>query len=199
MNFYQIFLPIASAAYFLLVFVLRSVVLWKTTGVNPLVFSQSEKAHDYIGNIYKFVVAGIWVSILLFSFAPDQYEYLLPIWYLDIEGLKWFGVISTLGSFLFTSVAQYQMSKSWRIGIDYDEVTDLVQAGLFKHTRNPIFLGVITTYVGTFLITPNALSLMLLLVIYTTIQIQVRMEEEYLLSVHGANYTRYMKAVSRWF
>ena len=198
MTFYQIFLPIATLLYLLLVFVLRSVIVWKQTGVNPFVFGNTEKTHDYIGRVYKVMVFGTWISIGLYSFYTPWYSYLMPVDYLEFEGLKTTGLILLIISFLWTSVAQYQMSKSWRIGIDYEEKTDLISHGLFKYSRNPIFLGVLISYLGTFLIIPNILSFSILLVTFVTIQTQVRLEEEYLESVQGNEYLNYKKDVRRW-
>ncbi len=198
MSFYQIFLPIATLLYLLLVFVLRSVILWKQTGVNPLVFGNTEKAHDFIGRVYKLMVLFTWVSIGLYSFFPTFYDYLKPIDYLENEQVRFSGLILLLISFLWTSVAQYQMSKSWRIGIDYEEKTELINSGLFKYSRNPIFLGVLLSYLGTFLIIPNILSFSIMLVTFVTIQTQVRLEEEYLESVQGQEYLDYKKKVRRW-
>ncbi|MFY0654377.1 MAG: DUF1295 domain-containing protein [Cyclobacteriaceae bacterium] len=198
MNFYQIFLPIATLAYLLLVFVLRSVILWKQTGVNPFVFGNTEKAHDYIGRVYKLMVLLTWVSIGIFSFYPTWYPYLMPVGYLNIEWLRTSGLILLIMSFLWTCLAQYQMSKSWRIGIDYNEKTELISNGLFKYSRNPIFLGVLISYLGTFMIIPNILSFSILLVTFVTIQTQVRLEEEYLEDVQGQHYLDYKLLVRRW-
>ena len=198
MGFYQLFLPIATLLYLLLVFVLRSLILWKQTGVNPFVFGNTDKAHDYIGRIYKVMVLFTWVSIGLYSFYPKGYHYLMPIHYLEIDSLKIAGLILFIISFSWTSIAQYQMSKSWRIGIDYEEKTDLISHGLFRYSRNPIFLGVLISYLGTFLIIPNILSFSVLLVTFVTIQTQVRLEEEYLESIQGDKYLNYKKDVRRW-
>jgi protein-S-isoprenylcysteine O-methyltransferase Ste14 len=177
---------------------LRSVVLWKKTGVNPFVFGNTDKAHDYIGRVYKMMVLSTWISIGLYSFFPDQYKYLMPINYLDYELLRIAGFILLVSSFLWTSIAQYQMSKSWRIGIDYEEKTELVSHGLFNLSRNPVFLGVLISYLGTFLIIPNMLSFSILFITFVTIQTQVRLEEEYLESVQGQEYLNYKKRVNRW-
>lgn len=198
MNFYQIFLPIATLLYLLLVFVLRSVILWKQTGVNPFVFGNTDKAHDYIGRVYKVMVLGTWISIGFYSFFSKGYQYLKPITYLENESLRVTGLILLIFSFLWTSIAQYQMSKSWRIGIDYNEKTELVSNGLFRYSRNPIFLGVLVSYLGTFLIIPNILSFSILLVTFVTIQTQVRLEEEYLESVQEQDYLEYKSKVRRW-
>ncbi len=197
MNFYQIFLPIATLLYLLLVFVLRSVILWKQTGVNPFVFGNTEKAHDYIGRVYKVMVLFTWISIGYYSFFPNWYQYLMPIDYLEFEGLQITGLVLLIISFLWTSIAQYQMSSSWRIGIDYNETTELISNGLFKYSRNPIFLGVLISYLGTFLIIPNILSFSILIVTFVTIQMQVRLEEEYLEAVQGQDLD-YKSKVLRW-
>ena len=101
-------------------------------------------------------------------------------------------------SILWISIAEYQMAASWRIGIDYNETTELVSRGLFKVSRNPVFLGVFVSYIGMFLIMPNALSFAIMLLMVVSIQVQVRLEEEYLLAVHGDAYREYKKKVRRW-
>lgn len=198
MSFYQIFLPTATLLFLLLVFVLRSIIVWKQTGVNPFVFGKSDNAHDYIGLVYKIMTLLTWVSITLFSFIPSQYDFLNPIKYLVTESAQIVGVTIFLVAFTWTAIAQFQMSKSWRIGIDYEEKTELVSSGLFNYSRNPIFLGILLSYLGTFLIAPNTLSFAVLLVIFFIIQTQVRLEEEYLGKVQGQSYLEYKKNVRRW-
>lgn len=198
MNIYQIFLPTATLLFLLLVFVLRSVIVWKQTGINPFVFGKSDNAHDYIGLVYKIMTLLTWVSITLFSFIPSQYDFLNPIKYLVTESAQIVGVTIFLVAFTWTAIAQFQMSKSWRIGIDYEEKTELVSSGLFNYSRNPIFLGILLSYLGTFLIAPNTLSFAVLLVIFFIIQTQVRLEEEYLGKVQGQSYLDYKKNVRRW-
>jgi protein-S-isoprenylcysteine O-methyltransferase Ste14 len=90
------------------------------------------------------------------------------------------------------------MQTSWRIGIDEDVRTDLVQRGLFKISRNPIFLGIRMMLVGLFLVLPNAVMLVIWVVGEMLIQIQVRLEEEFLTRIHGDHYRTYQQQVRRW-
>jgi protein-S-isoprenylcysteine O-methyltransferase Ste14 len=90
------------------------------------------------------------------------------------------------------------MAKSWRIGINYEEKTELVTNGVFKFSRNPVFLGILISYIGTFLIIPNAITFTVLILTYVTLQFQIRLEEEYLVGSHGTNYEDYKKRVRRW-
>lgn len=198
MNFYQIALPIFTVIFLLQVFVIRSLVLWKKTGKNPFMFSKSDGAHDYAGKVYKLMVVGTWISIAMFSFFDSYYKYLLPIWYLDMEWLRISGVGFVLLAFVWIIVAQFQMKNSWRIGIDYNDKTELIDSGLFQISRNPIFLGVIVSYIGTFLIIPNLLSFCIMVLTIVILQVQVRLEEEFLIKIHGDEYNVYKNKVRRW-
>ena len=51
---------------------------------------------------------------------------------------------------------------------------------------------------GVFLIIPNAVTLIILITGELLIQIQVRLEEEFLTRAHGQAYLAYQKQVRRW-
>ncbi len=55
------------------------------------------------------------------------------------------------------------------------------------------------TLFGLFLVIPNALTLLTLVLGVVLIQIQVRLEEEFLAKSHGAEYTEYRRRIRRWF
>jgi protein-S-isoprenylcysteine O-methyltransferase Ste14 len=90
------------------------------------------------------------------------------------------------------------MKDSWRIGIDEENETDLITKGLFRYSRNPIFLGVILSNLGLFLIIPNMGTLLVLTLSYFSIQIQIRLEEDFLKKQFGTDYLIYCKSVRRW-
>jgi protein-S-isoprenylcysteine O-methyltransferase Ste14 len=54
------------------------------------------------------------------------------------------------------------------------------------------------TLFGLFLVIPNAVTLLIFVLIVVLINIQVRLEEEYLKSSHGEDYVRYQRTVARW-
>jgi protein-S-isoprenylcysteine O-methyltransferase Ste14 len=193
------FLPLYLFAYLCAAFFWRSYRVWKRTGVNPVVFKGSDDAHDFIGRVFKFVFALVIVVVLAYSFFPEIYSYAMPIAWLEHYWLRSLGVIFLLLSFGWTVLAQAQMGESWRIGIDQEHPTDLVQNGVFNYSRNPIFLGMMVTLVGLFVVIPNALTLVALVVGVVLIQIQVRLEEEFLVRSHGQEYSEYRRRVRRWF
>jgi protein-S-isoprenylcysteine O-methyltransferase Ste14 len=193
------FLPLYLFAYFCAAFFWRSFMVWKRTGVNPIVFKGSDDAHDLIGRVFKLLFALIVAVVLVYSFWPSVYVYFMPIEWLEYSWLRLTGIVLLLSSLAWTVIAQAQMGESWRIGIDQTHRTNLVQRGVFSHSRNPIFLGMIVTLFGLFLVIPNALTLLTLALGVVLIQIQVRLEEEFLAKSHGDEYTEYRRRVRRWF
>ena len=194
----KFFLPAYLVAYFFAAFFWRSFVVWKRTGVNPLVFKGSDNAHDYIGRVFKLLFAAVVAAVAVYSLSEHLYEYLTPIDWLERPWLRWAGVALLLVSLAWTVVAQAQMGESWRIGIDEERATPLVRKGVFVLSRNPIFLGMISTLLGLFLLIPNAVTLVVLGLGVVLIQIQVRLEEEFLSIAHGRDYGEYRRDVRRW-
>jgi len=101
-------------------------------------------------------------------------------------------------AFLIIFFAQRNMANEWRIGIDNENKVNLITNGMFGISRNPIFLGVITVFIGLFLIIPNVVTAIFLVSGVLVIQVQVRLEEEFLLSTLGDEYKDYMNKVNRW-
>src|SRR5688572_14664094 len=92
------FLPAYLIAYFLAAFFWRSFVVWKRTGVNPLVFKGSDNAHDYIGRVFKLLFAVIVVAVIVYCASESLYRYLTPITWLERQSLKAGGVVLLLAS-----------------------------------------------------------------------------------------------------
>jgi protein-S-isoprenylcysteine O-methyltransferase Ste14 len=191
-------LPIYVVAYIIAAFFWRSYAVRRRTGVNPVVFKGSDSAHDFVGRLFKALFAVIVTVVVIYAFIPSAYQYLMPIHSLERPWLRLTGFILLLVSLLWTVVAQAQMGNSWRIGIDTEHTTKLVQTGVFRLSRNPIFVGMIVTLFGLFLVIPTVGTLITLLIGVIVIGIQVRLEEEYLTKAHGDEYLQYHRRVRRW-
>lgn len=185
--------------YFTTAFILPSYRVWKATGIVPITFRGADNAHDYIGKIFKFVMLGLAIVITVNAIVPGADQFLLRLSWLDHPYVQLTGFVVLLFSLLWTITAQLQMGNSWRIGIDSKTPTILVSTGLFGVSRNPIFLGMILTLIGIVLALPNAFTLLVLVLGFVLIQIQVRLEEEFLKTAHGEHYEEYMKNTRRWF
>lgn len=195
--FLKIYLPVYLLIYLAVAFILPSFRTWKQTGINPVTFGKEDTAHNYIGFIMKLLIALLFFMTLVYSLSHKLYNYLLPVWYLENQFVVIAGLAIIHVALIWIMIAQFQMSNSWRIGIDEENKTQLVTKGIFSISRNPIFFGMIGTVLGLFLILPNALSFFLTLTSYFIIQIQIRLEEEFLERQHGEAYKNYKSKTRR--
>ncbi|WP_425077862.1 methyltransferase family protein [Psychroserpens sp. S379A] len=184
--------------YFLLVFVLRSILLWRKTGINSLTFKKTDNAHDYNGKVFIFITIFELVVVGIYAFKNEWYEYLLPIWYLENPFLQKIGWTLLVISLIVVWISQSQMANSWRIGIDENNKTKLVTNGMFSISRNPIFLGIMIANIGLFLVIPNTFTLLITSLSTLSMNTQIRLEEEFLKREFGNEYIQYAEKVRRW-
>lgn len=184
--------------YFLLVFVLRSFLLWKKTNVNPLTFNKGDDTHGYNGKVFGIISIIELIIVSIYAFIPSWHKFLLPFWYLENEYLVYVGWVLLIVSLLFVWFAQGNMRESWRIGIDEENKTELITSGFFSFSRNPIFLGIMLANFGLFLVLPNAFTLLIISLSTISINTQIRLEEEFLKKEFGNQYTQYQSKVNRW-
>lgn len=168
------------------------------TGENAFVVPRDDSAQGFIGRIFILLFMLVFVALAVHALFEEWEAYLLPARFLEKPGIFWAGMALLHGSLLLIVVAQVQMSRSWRVGFDENQRTELVTSGLFGYSRNPVFVGMLATMAGLFLVLPNALTLLAAVMAWVVLQIQVRMEEAFLGKKHGATYTDYAKRVRRW-
>lgn len=117
--------------------------------------------------------------------------YAVPQW-VAVSGL----IVAGSGLALVV-VAQAQMGRSWRIGIDAAP-TALVTHGVFRLSRNPIYLGIVILTVGVALVAPCGFTITGAWLVYVLVGFQARAEEEHLVRLHGDAFTRWAGRVGRF-
>lgn len=197
-QFLTIFLPIYFIVFIAAAFVYRIYITWKCTGTRPYFLARIDSLHGIMGIL---IIAGVLSCLavaLIYSFSPSLYQSFGPIAAMQRNELKVFGVLLLLISLAWIVFAQAQMGASWRIGVDESQKTDLVTTGVFRFSRNPIYLGMATTLIGLFSLLPTSTTLSLLVGGIVTIHLQILLEEQDLRRKHGQAFTDYIKKVRRW-
>lgn len=196
-DFLRIILPLYFVVYFGVAFVAKTIIVSARIGKNPLVLPKDDSAYGLIGRYFKLTLTALFLYVVLYGFFPSLYRHFLPIPSLNSPKIALAGLFLMFISLVWTIIAQSHMKNSWRIGIDTETKTELITDGLFSVSRNPIFLGMILSLTGLFLTTPNALTAIFLILGYILIQIQIRLEEEFLTAEHGQSYLNYLQNVRR--
>ncbi len=109
------------------------------------------------------------------------------------------GAAICAGATIATFLCWREMGRSWRIGIDPEEKTQLIFSGPFRIVRHPIYTLSIFLVLGTLATTPTLLMFVITIVHIACLQFEARREETYLLGKHGHVYADYMKHVGRFF
>lgn len=109
------------------------------------------------------------------------------------------GMLVFAGGLVLVVLAQAAMGASWRVGADPNERTELVTTGLFTTLRNPIFSGMALCLTGVALTSASWIAAIAVAVFVVGIEVQVCLvEEPYLLRVHGASFTAYLRRTGRF-
>ncbi len=112
---------------------------------------------------------------------------------LPIIGLA-LAVAALLGSW----VCWKRMGKSWRMGIDPTETTQLIVTGPYAHVRHPIYALSSLLMIGAVLVIPSPLILLLAVIHLTCLQWEARREERHMLATTGDQYAVYRARVGRF-
>jgi protein-S-isoprenylcysteine O-methyltransferase Ste14 len=185
---------LCSLVWFATAFVVRIAIQVRRTGDSGLRLRSA-------GPVAALAKAGFIAASVLVGFAPVALALgrVGAIDGLDAGGLRLAGVVVALAGILATFVAQLEMGRSWRIGVDPTERTDLVTSGVFGLVRNPIFTTMAVTSVGLLLAAPTVLGLAGVALVLVTLEVQVRgVEEPHLRRTHGPDYADYESRVGRF-
>ena len=197
-EFLKIFLPIYATIFFFAVFLLRTAIVWQKSGINAFVLLKQGGTYGVIGVYFKLLPLASFLAVVSYSFFPSMYDFLVPFHWLENQLIVFVGIFFLIISLFWIWVAQTQMGKSWRIGIDEQRKTELITTGMFSISRNPIFLGMKVNLLAFFLVIPNAVTLTVVVTGFALIDIQVRLEEQHLLNLNDDSYQNYYKKVRRW-
>jgi protein-S-isoprenylcysteine O-methyltransferase Ste14 len=83
--------------------------------------------------------------------------------------------------------------------LPFGGTTQIVSSGVYRWTRNPMYLGMALTYVGLSFVLNSGWCLLLLPVSLSLVHyFAIRPEERYLTRKFGDEYNRYRSQVRRW-
>lgn len=189
---------------FLLVFqgsllVVRPILTWRMTGRFPVKVPSGESVFGFAQRGLSVVLIGFNVVVAIKFLWPVVYEWIPPIPVLQTELFRQLGCVLGVMGLLIGWMSQSQMGASWRVGVHYDAPPPLVTHGIYAYSRNPIYVAIIIGSCGIFLLVPDWLMLMLMVLNLVLHQVLIRAEEDYLKTVHGANYEAYMARTGRFW
>jgi protein-S-isoprenylcysteine O-methyltransferase Ste14 len=142
------------------------------------------------------LVVGVIIAMLiwLISWALPGYAFAFPLQQGVAAGFWLAGVVIT-----GLAVMSFGRAKTTVNPMKPESTASLVQSGIYRFTRNPMYLGFFLALVGLAVFLGNALAVLLLPVfIFYMNRFQIEPEERALTALFEREYVAYSSRVHRW-
>ena len=190
---------IAVLVFYGLGFGWRTWVQLRRYGSSGIVLFRSGRPGQHLREALFVVLAvALLAEAALAAVAPRRLPGLVPLAPASAAVLRATGTVMVLGATALMLAAQLDLGASWRVGIDEGARPGLVTGGLYRYSRNPIYVAMLTALLGFALLLPSWISLGLLIGAGLGIRRHVRDEEAYLARTYGEEYRRYAARVGRF-
>lgn len=179
------FIPLVMMLVILMATFLRGIAVWGATGDRPWAFVSAKGVQRIAGSSFALSFATLLVAAAL---APVS------------RTINWTvsaAVVALIGAAIVI-VAQVQMGRAWRIGVREGDAPLFISHGLFRFSRNPIFVGMILVGAAAAMVSGPWWSWTALAIFIASCAVQVKIEEAHLESSFGQTYRNFRASVPRW-
>jgi len=185
---------------FLVIFLTRTIsAILK--GNNPFSLGVGKKGVHAVIELSLLVFLSIWVSeVFKYSLGLSRHippgSLHRPLF--ELLPLRYAGmVISVFGMVTFIAALR-AFRQSWRMGIDTKNPGDLITRGIFRLSRNPIFLFIDLYFWGAFMIYSTPFFLFMAVLTSGVLHYQILKEERVLREQYGDTYAAYTAKTGRY-
>ena len=162
----------------------RGFGIQRATGDRPWAFASAKGMQRIAGSSFALSVGALLAAAAL---APAH-------------GSNWAipaALIAAIGAAVVI-VAQVQMGRAWRVGVREGDAPLFVSHGLFRFSRNPIFVGMMLVGLSAAIVSGTWWSWTALAIFVASCAVQVRIEEAHLEASFGQSYREFLASVPRW-
>jgi protein-S-isoprenylcysteine O-methyltransferase Ste14 len=126
------YISIGCIAAFYIFFFARAFLLKKKLG-------KTIKANDFVLNL-SILCAGLTSVLYILQKTVPALKAFFPV-FSESFGFELAGTILLAAGLVISSLASLGLGRSWRIGVNEEDATQLVTGGLYSLSRNPYFLS----------------------------------------------------------
>src|SRR5262245_30072609 len=194
------YFQLATVVVILCVIVTKAIYLRVATGINPIVIWRGQGAWRVV-EMLAFASVVLWLVEVVLHALHSRYDIfpdLLGFSFLNSTVVKVLGLLFVCLGLIILLLAFVSFGNSWRIGIDRQTPGTLVTKGIFRITRNPIFVAFNFFSIGIFLMNGTEFFLIFALLAALAIHFQIRREEAFLSRQYGQAFQDYCRRVPRY-
>jgi protein-S-isoprenylcysteine O-methyltransferase Ste14 len=139
----------------------------------------------------KYSIIILWGAMVLQSWGISISPVEVPAF------ITWIALILWIFGFILLFLGRFELGNSFRLGTPRED-TSLRVEGLYRFSRNPMYLGVYATALASVLYTLNPVVLVLGVLVIAVHHKIVLAEEEHMQEVFGREYGEYSHRVRRY-
>jgi protein-S-isoprenylcysteine O-methyltransferase Ste14 len=127
-------------------------------------------------------------------------HYSMPIYRIFQTPLNLCGLGLVVVGIAISAYGSGQFKKAGTPVVPFEQSTTLVTTGLYRITRNPMYLGLVIALIGIAIVSGTAGAFLPVLIFISIIDVRFIQQEEHFLEVlFGDSYREYRQSVRRWF
>ena len=108
------------------------------------------------------------------------------------------GIVVLASGFILVSKS-YMLFQKNNTPHNFDTATSLIEEGIFRYSRNPMYLGMVLILLGLGICFGNIISLIIPLIFFTIIHfVFIPIEEEMMGTLFKDSYEEYKRRVRKW-
>ncbi len=126
---------------------------------------------------------------------------LIPVWQFAIPFQENTGLLLVVAGFLmtFSGVWSFRKAVTTVDPMHPEKANKLVTSGIYRLTRNPMYVGMLLVLLAWFVYLGSAINLLIVcLFVWFIDRYQIQPEEKALQQLFGEDFTRYCNATRRW-
>lgn len=199
-GFLRVFLPVYWTFYIGFAYVLPLRTLKRRYGIRAEAVRNPDPVMQVGERCRNIIFVAVLAIVAAHSLHPPLLDHLGRLPALESAPVRVAGVAFLLLALALIRVGQTHLGRSWRVGFDpEEEAEELIVNGVYRWTRNPIYVGMGISAVAFFLVLPNTVTFAIANVALVLLVTRVHVEERWLLSAHGDHYRAYCQCTPRWF
>lgn len=181
---------------FYLYFDSKLIILQRKKGIKTFLLGRGTKPKKTV--IIEIIAGGTLLLTSAVQFISIVFAAKLPA-LLPGDLVRYYGLVLSAFGGVTAFIAMWTMQENWRLGIDYNQDTQLVTSGIYRYSRNPYYVGFDLFCLGMALLFANMINIIFACASMLVIHLQILEEEKFLRTAFGKEYTDYQNKTDRYW